>query len=749
MAAASDEIHVNTQTRGSQRVDAVEALADGGWVVVWTSEVTGSTNVYAQRFAADGSRTGGEFLVKTVNTYTQSDAQIAALTDGGFVVTWTDQDLSGTGVYAQRYSASGAAVGGEFRANTAVAGYQDNPTIVGLPDGGFLIGWEDVNGATQQRYDANGAAVGANIALASGSLGPRYGVMVDGSYAALWSVPNSGLFMQTYSAAGAPVSAVTRIGDAASQDLSVAGLPGGGFVATWSDSNGKHVLAQRFAADGSPVGSLQTVDTSVSEYLDGPRVDVLADGGYIIVWDSYTKAQSYNSVGQRFAADGSRVGGETLFNLYTSGMQYGTSVAALNAGGYVVVWTSAENPGDPTSNDLVGVFSRVFTFAGTSITGTANDDTINVTQAALAGTTSINGLAGHDVITTADAALDLSGITLTSIEAITSTNAVGTYFIGSAGDDHVIGAGRYDTMGYSGVHLDYAITGNLAATSVTGIEGHDTLDGVEQQNFLDGRLIHDVESAAAMIYRYYAIGLDRAPDTVGLDNWLHLLENRGLPLEIAKVFASSQEFANKYGALDNTAFVTALYNDGLDRAPDTHGLNGWVAYLNSGGDRAYVFMGFANSMEAMEHTRAVVEAGVWALDFDAGIVARMFDGAFERNPERVEFEHYMERLDDGASYSVIAAEMAATSEFVTLYGGLSNADYIDALYLNALGRAADPAGKQSWIDQISLGMTRGDVFFNIANSAEHQVRYAPTLEHGVVLDDGSSGTTLVSNDWVL
>ena len=56
---------------------------------------------------------GSEFRV---NTYTSNDqlySSVTALADGGFVVTWSSygQDGSGYGIYGQRYAADGTPVG--------------------------------------------------------------------------------------------------------------------------------------------------------------------------------------------------------------------------------------------------------------------------------------------------------------------------------------------------------------------------------------------------------------------------------------------------------------------------------------------------------------------------------------------------------------------------------------------------------------------------------------------------------------
>jgi hypothetical protein len=58
--------------------------------------------------------TGGEFRVNTYTTSNQFEPTVTALADGGFVVAWTSfgQDGFSYGIYAQRYNAQGQPVGG-------------------------------------------------------------------------------------------------------------------------------------------------------------------------------------------------------------------------------------------------------------------------------------------------------------------------------------------------------------------------------------------------------------------------------------------------------------------------------------------------------------------------------------------------------------------------------------------------------------------------------------------------------------
>ena len=69
-----------------------------------------------------------ETRVNTTTANDQWDAAVAALSDGGYVVTWMSNARPGWlqhGIYAQRYDANGNAVGSETRVNTTTAGGQE------------------------------------------------------------------------------------------------------------------------------------------------------------------------------------------------------------------------------------------------------------------------------------------------------------------------------------------------------------------------------------------------------------------------------------------------------------------------------------------------------------------------------------------------------------------------------------------------------------------------------------------------
>jgi hypothetical protein len=68
--------------------------------------------------------------------------------------------------------------------------------------------------------------------------------------------------------------------------------------------------------------------------------------------------------------------------------------------------------------------------------------------------------------------------------------------------------------------------------------------------------------------------------------------------------------------------------------------------------------------------------------------------------------------------SMIADEFAASTEFRTRYGTLTDREFIELAYRNVFGREVDEQGMAWWSQQMSLGMRRGSVVWAMANSSE-------------------------------
>lgn len=164
--AVGSETLVNTGTAGNQYRPKITALSDGGYVVVWADE-TGTT-VKARMFDADGTARAAEFEVTTNPTGNAFDPDtamlsVAALSGGGFIVTWTDngtyatdRDISGnpvttadttTAIRGQIVSATGDKVGGVFLVNTTIDTDDQRPSVAVLSNGNIVVAWHSYDSA--------------------------------------------------------------------------------------------------------------------------------------------------------------------------------------------------------------------------------------------------------------------------------------------------------------------------------------------------------------------------------------------------------------------------------------------------------------------------------------------------------------------------------------------------------------------------------------------------------------------------
>ena len=78
-----------------------------------------------------------DFQVSDTNLQTQTDIRFAALSGGGFVAVW--YDFAAGQVRGQRFNDNGREIGSEFVVNQIQSGSQ--PSVAALTSGGFVVTW--------------------------------------------------------------------------------------------------------------------------------------------------------------------------------------------------------------------------------------------------------------------------------------------------------------------------------------------------------------------------------------------------------------------------------------------------------------------------------------------------------------------------------------------------------------------------------------------------------------------------------
>lgn len=183
---------------------------------------------------------------------------------------------------------------------------------------------------------------------------------------------------------------------------------------------------------------------------------------------------------------------------------------------------------------------------------------------------------------------------------------------GAAGNDKIHGGDGLDIAEFSIARASASITRSSDILTVTG-EGTDTLDTIERLKFSDGTLAFDLDGAAGQTFRLYRAAFDREPDQAGLAHNIAQMDGGLSIYDMAAAFIASAEFTQTYGAgITDTAFLTLLYQNVLNRAPDQAGLDGWLSQLSSGDQsRQQVLFGFSESAENKAATASLTDDGIW------------------------------------------------------------------------------------------------------------------------------------------
>jgi hypothetical protein len=169
-----------------------------------------------------------------------------------------------------------------------------------------------------------------------------------------------------------------------------------------------------------------------------------------------------------------------------------------------------------------------------------------------------------------------------------------------------------------------------------------------------------------------------------------------------------------FGLKDNDIFGNARlfamqqYRDFLNREGDPGGISFWTDQVASGAtSRAQCIENFFNSAEFQSGAAPIV---------------RLYFAFFNRIPDFGGLMYWIGNLRSGFySLDQIASSFAGSAEFQGTYGSLTNAQFVDLIYHNLLGREPDSGGFAFWTHQLDSGqMSRGQVMRNFSESSEYQ-----------------------------
>ena len=361
----------------------VAALSDGTAVIAWMVEraLPGvGSEIHVGHVTASGALLGQEVTVTTDPAMSSQFPSVAALDDGGFVVTWASLHSDGVDgprydIYGQQFDASGATpvavAGGPFQVTDA-GSFTNNlsVSVSALPNEGFVIAWQGGDSANPNNIFAKVYSGGNETAVAvtqtenASEFRPTVTTLEDGTFVVVWHSTDeflhSVVYGQHYAANGAAIgNEPFLISDAGSNSFaSVSALTNGGFVVTWQSTNASttDILVRQFDVHANPVAPAFSVNGTVN--LDSNHqlasVTGLDDGGYAIAWRDETNgvvdARTFSSSDQATS---------DVFQVHVNATNeflgdFQPSVSALPNDAFMVTWSHEFNSDN-------NIWARTFT----------------------------------------------------------------------------------------------------------------------------------------------------------------------------------------------------------------------------------------------------------------------------------------------------------------------------------------------------------------------------------------------------
>ncbi|WP_413683338.1 DUF4214 domain-containing protein [Prochlorococcus sp. MIT 1011] len=257
---------------------------------------------------------------------------------------------------------------------------------------------------------------------------------------------------------------------------------------------------------------------------------------------------------------------------------------------------------------------------------------------------------------------------------------------GGGGADVIDGGAGTDTATYTGKFNDYTITKTTTTIQITDIrvtspDGVDTVQNIEYVQFTDQLVASDKVNVVKTFtgnfrdYKFY---------NKGNDNY---------------------EIKDSSGIKDDITGIPKLTFD--DKTAD-------------------------KSVSAIADIKGVFDQ-VTGKETPSGEMFRLYNAAFARFPDASGLEYWIDKFSSGVDDErAVASSFLVSDEFKERYGdNVSNAKYVETLYVNVLGRDYDQEGYNYWLGNLNAGIeTRYELLLGFAESAENKTLFTEMTGFG-------------------
>lgn len=228
----------------------------------------------------------------------------------------------------------------------------------------------------------------------------------------------------------------------------------------------------------------------------------------------------------------------------------------------------------------------------------------------------------------------------------------------------------------------------------------------------------------AFVEHLYVRALGRHADDGAINSYGALVNSGASGGDIIRAVFSSDEFLARN--LNDNDYIEVVYQTLLGRESDISGRTAWSNAFANGVSRSSMIEEFINSSECADLclryglSTGGTDASNITVDSASKVrsfVSRLYRNCLGRRPDTSGYEYWSSQLQNHAiSGASCAYGFFFSPEFTNAH--YSNPEFVTRLYRVFLGREPDAAGLNNWVTTLNSGVSRQDVFYGFAHSAE-------------------------------
>lgn len=194
-------------------------------------------------------------------------------------------------------------------------------------------------------------------------------------------------------------------------------------------------------------------------------------------------------------------------------------------------------------------------------------------------------------------------------------------------------------------------------------------------------------------------------------------------------------------AFDDTDII--ISSGGDDFLDGGNGID-WVFYTQATKSQVNIILGSSEGMTVatdegtdilFDIERLAFTDTTLAFDIDghAGQSYRLYQAAFDREPDLSGLGYWIKQADNGTSLKNIAKHFINSAEFNSLYGSDTSADtFVTAFYTNVLHRTPDQSGYDFWVSKYNSGqLDAAELLVEFSESPENQNNVLGEIQNGI------------------